>query len=71
MSEAVYRLDDVRLKVLAYLRKHGASTVEQIATGLGLPDWAVRPSLEAAQIADLATPTADGAWAIQQQKVAA
>ena len=71
MSEAVYHLDGVRLKALAYLRKHGASTVEQIATGLGLPDWAVRPALEAAQIADLAAPTADGAWAIQQQKVAA
>lgn len=71
MSEAVYHLDGVRLKALAYLRAHGPSTVEQIASGLGIPDWAVRPAMEAAQIADLAAPTADGTWAIQQQKVAA
>lgn len=71
MSEAVYHLDGVRLKALAYLRKHGPSTVDQIASGLGIPDWAVRPAMEAAQIADLAAPTADGTWAIQQQKVAA
>lgn len=29
------------------------------------------PALGAAQIADLAAPTADGVWAIQRQKVAA
>lgn len=71
MSEAVYHLDGVRLKALAYLRTHGASTVEQIAAGLGMPEWAIRPALEAAQIAGLAAPTADGVWGIQQQKVAA
>lgn len=71
MSEAVYHLDGVRLKALAYLRTHGSATVEQIATSLGMSDWAIRPALEAAQIADLATPTGDGAWAIPQQKVTA
>lgn len=71
MANPVYHLDGVRLKVLAYLRTHGTCTIEQIATGLGLPDWAIRPALEAAQIADLAAPTADGVWGIAQQKVAA
>lgn len=71
MANPVYNLEDLRLKVLACLRTHGPSTVDQIAAGLSMPDWTIRPALEAAQIADLAAPTADGAWAIQKQKVAA
>lgn len=65
MSEAVYHLDGVRFKALAYLRTHGPSTVEQIAAGLGMPDWAIRPALDSAGVAQLAEPTADGVWAIK------
>jgi hypothetical protein len=71
MAGQVFAIEDARLKALAYLRTHGPATVDQIAAGLGMPDWAIRPALEAAQIADLAAPTADGVWGIAQQKVAA
>jgi hypothetical protein len=65
MSDAVYNLEDLRLKVLASLRTRGPSTVETLAALLDLPDWAVSQALASAEVAGLAEPTRAG-WAIKQ-----
>lgn len=65
MSEAVYNLEDLRLKVLASLRTRGPSTIEKLADDLYLPDWAVSQALASAEVAGLAHPTRAG-WAIKQ-----
>lgn len=65
MANPVYNLEDLRLKVLASLRTSGAGSVEQLASRLNLPDWAVSQALASAEVAGLAEPTRAG-WAIKE-----
>lgn len=65
MANPVYNLEDLRLKVLACLRTRGARTVEQLASDLHLPEWAVAQALASAEVAGLAEPTRAG-WAIKE-----
>lgn len=65
MANPVYNLEDLRLKVLASLRTSGAGSIEQLASQLNLPDWAVSQALASAEVAGLAHPTRAG-WAIKE-----
>lgn len=64
MSDAIYRIEDVRLRVLAHLRTGGPKSAEQLADATGVPTYAITPALDSARMAGLAKPTADGIWFI-------
>lgn len=64
MSEAIYRIEDVRLRVLAHLRTGGPKSAEQLADATGVPTYAITPALDSAHVAGLAAPTSDGMWFI-------
>lgn len=53
--DQVYRIGDLRDKVLLLLRKRAkAMTAGELTEVLGLPYWAVKAGVEAAQLAGLA-----------------
>ena len=70
MSEPMYRIEDVRDQVLHSIRAHGPALDQALADRLAIPLYAVQAGLDAAQVGQLAAPTADGVWRIstpQQQ----
>lgn len=70
MSEAVYTIETVRLKVLAHLRKVPRATVDELADALATPTWAIEPALESAELGGLAHRDGFGVWTVSA-KVAA
>lgn len=64
MSDTIYRIEDVRLRVLAHLRTGGPKSAEQLAEATGVPPYAITPALDSAHVAGLAALTADGMWFI-------
>lgn len=53
MADAVYRIGDVRDKVLALLRKEGVMTAGAISLKLGMPYWAAKSGIESGQAGGL------------------
>lgn len=70
MSDAVYKIEDVRLKVLAHLRKHTRATVDDLVAALGMPSWAIEPALESAALGGLARRDGYEVWALGARAVA-
>lgn len=68
MSDAIYRIEDVRLRVLAHLRTGGPKSAEQLAEATGVPTYAIVPALDSAHLGGLAAPTSDGMWFIPPHK---
>ncbi len=64
MSEAVYRIEDVRDQVLQSIRAHGPSSAPELAERLQVPLYAVHAALDAAHVGQLAQTTTDGVWRI-------
>lgn len=60
----VFRLDYLRAKVVAFLRKSGPKTVHEVADGLGLPEWAAEAGLKNAAETQLATINPVDQWSI-------
>jgi predicted transcriptional regulator len=70
MSEAVYAIEAVRLKVLAHLRKHDRATVDELSAALDIPTWAIEPALQSAELGGLALHDGHGVWALGARAVA-
>jgi hypothetical protein len=70
MSEAVYTIETVRLKVLAHLRKVDRATVDELSVALGIPAWAIEPALESAALGGLARRDGHEVWALGARAVA-
>lgn len=70
MSDAVYEIQAVRLKVLAHLRKHTRATVDELAAALDIPAWAIQPALESAALGGLARRDGHEVWALGTGSVA-
>jgi hypothetical protein len=64
MSNAVYEIATVRLKVLSHLRARGSATAAKLSEDLGIPVWAIEPALESAEVGGLALRSDDGLWVI-------
>lgn len=70
MSDAVYAIETVRLKVLAHLRAHQRATVDELSSALGIPTWAIEPALQSAQLGGLARLDGRDVWALGVKAVA-
>lgn len=70
MSDAVYAIETVRLKVLAHLRTHQRATVDELSHALGIPAWAIEPALQSAELGGLARRDGHEVWALGVRAVA-